>query len=91
MVSLGLNSGETVAVVNEASAPSPEGPVLVVTIQGTRISDIPIRVVPVSYNQFEAMLSSSLLDELYPTRPINAASGNCPVTGVARSILILFQ
>ncbi len=76
LVSLGLNSGDTTVAVNEANLPSPGSPVLLtVTILGDRINDTPIRIVPVTYNEFKTMLSSSLLDQLFPSRPINAASG----------------
>ena len=73
MISLGLDSGLTEVTVNEGGVSRPA--ILTITIRGTVIFDIPVRIVPLTYLEFEAMLSSSLLSELFPTRPINAASG----------------
>lgn len=76
-VRLGLESGGNVVAVNEAGGPSIGDQVLLfITVQGERISDIPIRILPLTYNEFDTMLSSSLLNELFPARPINAAMGN---------------
>lgn len=73
MVSLGLSFGGTQVTVVESGVSTPGGPpLLTVTVQGAGVADIPIRILPLPYSAF----SKSLLDELYPTRPINAATGN---------------
>lgn len=73
MVNLGLTVGGTEVTVEESGGVLP---LVVVTIQGIGVSDIPITVTPLTYNEFGAELSASLLEQLYPTRPITAATGN---------------
>lgn len=75
LVNIGLDTGGTTVEVDEAGLLGSRPVLLSFTILGDKISDIPIRIVPVTYNEFEAMFSSSLLNELFPSRPINAASG----------------
>lgn len=51
-------------------------PLVTVTIQGTAVSDIPITITPLTYDTFGTELSTILLEQLYPARPIRAATGN---------------
>lgn len=46
-------------------------PLLVVTLDGPRLTDIPIKIVPMTYDQFQF----PSLDLIFPARPINAATG----------------
>lgn len=63
-------------LVNESGPSIPSSPpLLTVTVQGTGIGDIPVRIVPMTYEQFQTNFTSSLLDQLFPARPINSAGG----------------
>lgn len=73
LLSLGLGSGEDMVTVAESGVAIPGSlPVLTVSIEGVTLANIPIRITPQIYGHF----STSLLDELYPSRPIRAATGN---------------
>lgn len=56
------------------AAPADDMPFIIVTFSGTSLADIPIRITPLTYSQFQT--DFSVLDQLYPARPITAASGN---------------
>lgn len=71
-MSLRVSIGGTQVTVEESGGVQP---LLTVTIQGTSVSDIPISISPLTYKQFEAEFSASLLDLLYPARPSSAATG----------------
>lgn len=51
-------------------------PLLVVSVQGTAVADILVRILPTTYQEFQTGFSLSLLDELFAARPINPAAGN---------------
>lgn len=73
LVSLGLSTGGTEVTVEESGGVQP---LLTVTIQGTSVSDIPISITPLTYSEVGMELSTGLLEQLYPARPIRAATGS---------------
>ena len=48
---------------------------LLVSIQGTSVGDIPVRILALTYSEFEADISLVVLDQLFPARPVNGATG----------------
>lgn len=56
------------------TAPADDLPFIIVTFRGTSLTEIPIRITPLTYSQFQTDFST--LDQLYPARPVTAASGN---------------
>lgn len=59
---------------SDMSVPVPGGlPSLVVTIMGDAVGDIALRIVPTTYQEFQADFPS-LLDDLFPARPVTPAT-----------------
>ena len=60
--------------MSESGSAIPDGqPLLVITVMGDAVGDIPALIVPVTYREFEEAYPS-LLGQLFPARPINPAS-----------------
>lgn len=77
LLSLVLSFGESEVTVSESGTTGPVLPgglpLLVVTVQGSAVGDIPVRILPTTYDQFQTDYSLSILNQLFPTRPINPA------------------
>lgn len=68
-----LSSGGKEVTVSELAG-DPLRDSLVVNIDGPRLSNIPISLVPTLYEDLEELFPS-VLNQLFPTRPRSAATG----------------
>lgn len=86
-MSLRTGTGETQVTVAESGGILT---LLAVTIRGTSISDIPITISPLTYEQFATEFTASLLDILYPARPTSAAMGKAFNNILYHNTVLLF-
>lgn len=75
LINVGLSTGGRVVNLSESGGASQS---LVVTVEGSTLYTIPITIIPLSYDEFEARYSRLILDEIFPTRPIDTATGYTP-------------